>query len=144
LIERRIEETLCLELLRGWAECSRLNLETGARRAAPRYVREAERLMEERAHEALSVMDIAAQLDISARSLSEGFRRFRGTTPHEYLTARRLDGLRRALEDATPGQTVSSIAGQRGYINLTAMSTAYRQRFGETPYQTLRNRPGRM
>ena len=140
LIEKRIEETLCLELLRGWAECSGLNLETGARSAAPRYVREAERLMEERAHEAPSVVDIAAQLGISARSLSESFRRFRGITPHDYLTARRLDGLRKALEEAPPGQTVSSIAGARGYVNLGAMTACYRQRFGETPSQTLRNR----
>ncbi|MCJ8150997.1 MULTISPECIES: AraC family transcriptional regulator [Shinella] len=144
LIERRIEETLCLELLRGWAECSGLNLETGARGAAPRYVREAERLMEERAHEAPSVADIAAQLGISARSLSDGFRRFRGVTPHDYLTARRLDGLRKALEEAPPGQTVSSIAGARGYVNLSAMTAFYRQRFGETPSQTLRNRFARM
>ncbi len=144
LIEKRIEETLCLELLRGWAECSGLNLETGARSAAPRYVREAERLMEERAHEAPSVADIAAQLGISARSLSEGFRRFRGVTPHDYLTARRLDGLRKALEEAAPGQTVSSIAGTRGYVNLSAMTAFYRQRFGETPSQTLRNRFARM
>lgn len=144
LIEKRMEETLCLELLRGWAECSGLNLETGARGAAPRYVRKAERLMEERAHEAPSVADIAAQLGISARSLSEGFRRFRGVTPHEYLTARRLDGLRKALEEAPPGQTVSSIAGARGYVNLTAMTAFYRQRFGETPSQTLRNRFSRL
>jgi AraC-like DNA-binding protein len=144
LIEKRIEETLCLELLRGWAECSGLNLETGARSAAPRYVREAERLMEERAHEAPFVADIAAQLGISARSLSEGFRRFRGVTPHDYLTARRLDGLRKALEEAPPGQTVSSIAGARGYVNLTAMTAFYRQRFGETPSQTLRNRFSRL
>lgn len=144
LIEKRIEEMLCLELLRGWAECSGLNLETGARSAAPRYVREAERLMEERAHEGLSVIEIAAEVGISARSLSDGFRRFRGITPHDYLTARRLDGLRKALEEAPPGETVSSIGLSRGYVNLNAMATSYRQRFGESPYQTLRNRPAKL
>lgn len=141
LIERRIEETLCLELLRGWAEQSGLNLETGARGAAPRYVREAERLMVEQAHEAPTVTDIAAQLGISTRSLSEGFRRFRGITPHDYLTARRLDGLRKALERAAPGETVSSVAATLGYVNLTAMTVSYRERFGESPHQTLRSRP---
>lgn len=144
LIEKRIEETLCLELLRGWAESAGLNLETGARGAAPRYVREAERLMKERAHEGPSVAAIAEQVGISARSLSEGFRRFRGVTPHDYLTACRLDGLRKALEEAGPGQTVSAIAAERGYVNLTAMTASYHQRFGETPYQTLRSRTGRV
>ena len=139
--ERRIEETLCLELLGSWAEQSGLNLETGARGAAPRYVREAERLMAEQVHEAPTVTDIATQLGISTRSLSEGFRRFRGITPHDYLTARRLDGLRKALQEAPPGETVSTIAAALGYVNLTAMTVSYRRRFGESPHQTLRSRP---
>lgn len=99
--------------------------------------------MEERAQEAPSIADIAALLGISARSLSGGFRRFRGITPHDYLTARRLDGLRKALEEAPAGETVSSVASMWGYVNLTAMAASYRQRFGESPYQTLRNRPPR-
>jgi AraC-like DNA-binding protein len=142
LIEKRIEETICLELLRAWAASSGLNLETGARSAAPRYVRDAERLMAEQAHKAPTVVEIAAQLGISARSLSEGFRRFRGITPHDYLTARRLDGLRKALEEASPTHTVSSVAAARGYVNMSIMSASYRQRFGETPLQTLQNRTG--
>lgn len=140
LIERRVEETLCLELLRTWAESAGLNLETGARSAAPHYVREAERLMSEQAAAAPSVTDIAAQLGISARSLSEGFRRFRGITPHDFLSARRLDDLRRALQQARPGETVAAIAGARGYVNMGAMTAAYRTRFGETPAQSLRAR----
>lgn len=143
MIEKRMEETLCLELLRNWADAAGLNLETGARGAAPRYVREAERLMDEQAGQALTVGEIAVQLGISARSLSQGFRRFRGITPHDYLTARRLDGLRQALLQAPPGETVASVAVRRGYVNLTAMAANYRQRFGESPLQTLRNRPKR-
>lgn len=138
LIERRTEETLCLELLRNWADCAGLNLETGARSAAPHYVREAERLMTEQAAAAPSITGIAAQLGISARSLSEGFRRFRGITPHDFLTARRLDELRAALHRARPGETVAAIAGARGYVNMGAMTAAYRKRFGETPAQSLR------
>ncbi len=138
LLARRIEETICLDLLRNWAGSAGLNLETGARVAAPHYVREAERMMTERAAEAPSITAIAAELGVSARSLSEGFRRFRGITPHEFLTAQRLDGLRRALQQARPGETVTAIAGARSYVNLGAMSAAYRRRFGESPAQTLR------
>lgn len=139
-IERRIEETLCLDLLRNWADCAGLNLDTGARAAAPHYVREAERLMQDTAAHAPTIGEVAAQLGITARSLSDGFRRFRGITPHEFLTAQRLDGLRRALQLAQPGETVTSIARTRGYVNLGAMSALYRKRFGETPANTLRNR----
>lgn len=143
LIERRIEETIGLELLRNWAESADLNLETGARSAAPYYVREAERLMTERAAEAPSVLEIAAMIGISARALSEGFRRFRGITPHEFLATQRLTALRAALLAAAPGETVSSIAAARGYVNLGALAVRYRDRFGESPVQTLRNRPHR-
>ncbi|MGI3165944.1 AraC family transcriptional regulator [Pseudooceanicola sp. 200-1SW] len=140
-IAAQIEETLTIELLQSWARGAGLDLETGARGAAPRYVREAERLMQEQAAQAPTITEIAAQLGISTRSLSSGFREFRGITPHSYLTALRLDALRAALEGAAPGQSVTAIAGAQGYINLGAMTRAYRARFGETPGQTLHRTP---
>lgn len=141
LIEKRIEETICLELLRNWAGNADMNLENGARGAAPRYVREAERLIMEQADMAPTIMDIAGQLQISARSLFDGFRRFRGVTPHEYLTACRLDRVHEALKSAVVGETLTSIAAAKGYVNLHAMAQSYQLRFGESPYQTLKNRP---
>lgn len=139
-IERRIEEMICLDLLRNWGDSAGLALETGARAAAPRHVRDAERLMAEQAALAPSVAGIAAQVGVSARSLSEGFRQFRGITPHAYLSAQRLDGLRQALLQARPGQTVTEIAAARGYANLGALAQRYHERFGESPAQTLRGR----
>lgn len=56
------------------------------RRAA--YVREAERLMTETAADAPGLLEIAARVGVSARTLSEGFRRFRGFSPHDYMAAR--------------------------------------------------------
>lgn len=136
VIEQRIEEALCLELLHNWAREAELSLEVGARAAAPYYVREAERLMSDHAREA--PRSPTSQGDwASARSLSEGFRRFRGVRPHEYLGDRRLDGLRQALLEAPAGQSASAIARSWGYVNLGVMATRYRARFGETPTQTL-------
>ncbi|NPD14754.1 AraC family transcriptional regulator [Xinfangfangia sp. D13-10-4-6] len=140
LIERRVEETICLELLRNWAECADLNLEAGARAAAPHYVREAERLMTAQATEAPGILQIAAQLGISARTLSEGFRRFRGFSPHEFLSRARLQALQQALVAARPGQTVSQIATAHGYVNLGALAVKYRRQFGESPGDTLARR----
>ncbi len=138
VIERRIEETLCLELLQNWAISAQLNLDIGARAAAPHYVREAERLMTELAVEAPGILDIAARVGISARTLSEGFRRFRGISPFEYQSRARLDALHRALAGAASGQTVSQIAAAHGYINLGVLAAKYRDRFGESPVATLR------
>jgi AraC-like DNA-binding protein len=143
LIERRIEETICLELLRNWAECAELNLETGSRSAAPYYVREAEHLMSDHAVEAPSILEIAGKIGVTARTLSEGFRRFRGITPHDFLKRQRLLSLHDALLNAQPGETVSAIAASRGYVNFGALSASYRKQFGESPAETLRNRPRR-
>ncbi|MCM2291337.1 AraC family transcriptional regulator [Allorhizobium sp. BGMRC 0089] len=141
LIEQRIEEMLCLELLRNWSECAGLNLETGARAAAPYYVREAERLMIEQAAQAPSILDIAARVGVTARSLSEGFRRFRGITPHAFQHRQRLASLRQALLAARPDDTVTSIATAHGFINLGVLAASYRKQFGESPADTLRKRP---
>jgi AraC-like DNA-binding protein len=143
LIERRIEETICLELLRNWAECADLNLETGARSAAPYYVREAEQLMKEYAAQAPTILEIADRIGVTARTLSEGFRRFRGITPHDFLKRQRLAALREALLVAQPGDSVAGIAGARGYANLGILAANYRQQYGESPTETLRNRPAR-
>lgn len=141
LIETRIEETICLELLRNWAVSADLNLETGARAAAPHYVREAERLMTELAPTAPGILGIAARVGVSARTLSEGFRKFRGFTPQEYLSRARLTALRAALSEAGPQHTVGQIAAAHGYVNLGALASKYRQQFGESPASTLRKRP---
>lgn len=142
MLARRIEENICIELLMNWTKAAGMDLSTAARAAAPRHVREAEKLMADLADTAPTIGQIAGLLGVSARSLSEGFRQFRGITPHGYLTARRLDGLRGALLAAPPGSTVAAIAHVRGYVNLGAMTAAYRDRFGETPAQTLRQRIG--
>lgn len=140
LIERRLEETICVELLQNWAHSAGLNLETGARAAAPHYVREAERLMTELAVDAPGILEIAGRVGVSARTLSEGFRRFRGITPNEALSRARLDALHRALASAPPRQTLRRLAAAHGYVNLGALSARYQRQFGQTPAATLRAR----
>jgi AraC-like DNA-binding protein len=135
-IGRHLEEMICHELLRQWAAGVGHDLATGARQAAPHYVRAAERVLADRAREAPTISDVASNLGISVRSLSEGFRRFRGTTPRQFLKERRLEGLRRELL-ATEGKTVAQIAADWGYMNFGVLAASYRNRFGELPSQTL-------
>jgi len=134
--ERHLEELVCVELLREWAAGAAFPLEHGARAAAPGYVRRAEEILSAEAREAPSIGDVAARLGISARTLSEGFRQFRGVTPRGFLAARRLEGLRRDLERAPAHLTVADIAGDWGFLNLGALAGKYRERFGELPSQT--------
>lgn len=136
-IAAHLEETICLELLRAWAGGAGVSLETGARTAAPHYVRSAETMLAEMAREAPTIGAVAEALGVSVRTLSEGFRRFRGITPRDFLRNQRLDGLRADLLTAPPGATVTSIASGWGYVNFGALAGTYRNRFGELPSQTL-------
>ncbi|WP_417267468.1 helix-turn-helix transcriptional regulator [Celeribacter baekdonensis] len=133
---RHLEETLCLELLMQWAKGAGLSLAHGARTAAPRYVRQAEEVLTAQARDAPTIGDVAHQVGVSARTLSEGFRRFRGVTPRAFLAARRLEGLRADLESAGPERTVADIANAWGYVNLGALAGVYRDQFGELPSHT--------
>jgi len=142
-LARHLEEMLCIDLLHHWAERAGVSLQTGARAAAPRYVREAEMLMESLAQEAPTIGEVARQVGVSARTLSDGFLRFRGINPRDFLRDRRLEGLRAALLSAGPHDTVTSVAGTWGYVNFGAMAGRYRARFGELPSATLKRAPGR-
>lgn len=139
-MDRHLEEIICLDLLQDWAAGAGVQLDKGARSAAPYYVRQAEEMMAAEAREAPTIGDIADRIGISARTLSGGFRRFRGITPREFLSARRLEGLRADLETAPPNRTVTCIATSWGFANMGALANKYRQRFGELPSQTISRR----
>lgn len=143
-MSRHLEEIVCLELLRCWAAAAGVRLESGAREAAPRYVRRAEEILEAEAREAPVIGDVARRVGVSARTLSGGFRRFRGLSPREFLAERRLAGFRADLEAARPGQSVSDIASDWGFVNLGALAGRYRERFGEAPSITLARSKGRV
>lgn len=134
---RHLEELICMDLLQIWAEGAGISLRDGARMAAPRHVRAAEEIMASEARDPPSMAQVADRVGVSVRTLSEGFRRFRGMTPRDFLRARRLEGLRAALRAAGPGDSVTSVAADWGYVNLGALAQVYRTRFGETPGQTL-------
>jgi AraC-like DNA-binding protein len=70
----------------------------------PGLVRRAERYIAENAGSAITLPDVAAALGVSVRTLQNGFRQWRDTTPHEFLRQTRLrlvhDELSRSGEDA--------------------------------------------
>jgi len=133
---RHLEEIISLELLREWAGAAGVRLEQGARAAAPRYVRRAEEILEAEARDAPTIGEVAQRVGVSARTLSEGFRRFRGLSPREFLAARRLEGLRAELETAPPHRSIAEIAADWGFGNFGALAGHYRKRFGELPSHT--------
>ncbi len=107
------------------------------RLSAPAVVRRAVEYMDAHAHEPITVDDVAAAVHISTRGLQYAFRRSLDTTPTAYLRRVRLDGAHRALRNAGPGDTVSSIARRWGFSNTTRFAAAYREAYARTPRETL-------
>jgi AraC-like DNA-binding protein len=106
--------------------------------AAPFYVKRAEDFIVERFAEPLSLADIAAHAQVSARSLQSGFQNFRGMTPMAFLRSVRLQHAHLALLRADPAIfIVTQIALSCGFSHLGEFAAMYRRAFGETPRQTM-------
>lgn len=106
---------------------------------APRHVRRAIEFMHAHLLQPLRLEDIALASQTSARSLQLAFRRFRDTTPMEYLRRLRLDGARSELMQGVPGTTVAAVAYRWGFPHHGMFAQRYAKAFGETPSATLRN-----
>lgn len=89
----------------------------------------------------LSVAMIASQVGMSVRSLQEAFRRELGRTPLGYIKDRRMMIAHRRLRAGDPAvTTVTRIAAGVGVSHLGRFSVEYRNRFGESPSETLASR----
>lgn len=115
-------------------------LRTRPRRSGRRAVRRSIEYIERHLSEPITLTAIADYVQMSPRSIQMGFRDDLGTTPIAFVRDRRLDAVRRALLGAIPGDglTVTEAASRWGFNHLGNFSQVYRQRFGESPSQTLR------
>jgi AraC-like DNA-binding protein len=110
--------------------------------AVPRHVRRAEAYCRERFAEPIAATDLAAAAGVSERTLQDGFRRFRGTTPGQFLRDLRLDRARALLREGPVDQaSVTRVALAVGFNHLGRFAQAYSRRFGEAPSATVRGRP---
>ncbi|MGV9711031.1 AraC family transcriptional regulator [Gordonia sp. NPDC003424] len=100
------------------------------------YVRQAAQLLEGRAAEPWTVVDLAREVHIGARALQVGFRKELGVSPMEYLREVRLRRVRDDLLSNTD-EHVSDIATRWGFYHLGRFSQLYRERFGTLPSQTM-------
>lgn len=108
----------------------------------PGQVRRAEEYIRQHLTQPIGIEEIARAAGVSTRCLFDNFRRFRGSTPMQYVRERRMEAVRRDLESAGPQDSVTAIATRWGFTQLGRFSAEYRLRFGENPSLTLqRARP---
>ena len=83
---------------------------------------------------------------VGDRSLQQTFESRRGMSPMRFVAERRLAAAHRRLRAAGPADDVTRIATECGFFHLGRFAVCYRELYGESPSQTLRDagrqRPG--
>lgn len=103
-----------------------------------RVAKLAQEFIEEHYGEAVCMEDLCRETGFGVRTVQRCFREYFDLTITEYLKALRLDAARRELAVAHPSQhLVTEIALRHGFRHLGRFSVEFRQRFGESPSQTL-------
>ncbi|MBY5561110.1 helix-turn-helix transcriptional regulator [Rhizobium leguminosarum] len=105
---------------------------------APRHVKWAIDFMQEHIAEPISLNDIALAAKVSVRTLQQGFRQFRQTTPMSYLQDLRMAAAHRDLLESDARQAIADVALKWGFMHPGRFAAEYRKRFGQLPSQTLK------
>ncbi|PPR11883.1 MAG: hypothetical protein CFH41_00759 [Alphaproteobacteria bacterium MarineAlpha11_Bin1] len=108
---------------------------------APWYVKRVEEYLDLHAEKDIRIRDMTAIAGVSERTLYNGFRVWRATSPKSYLKAVRLDRVRTELLGLkAKSRSVSEIAREAGFRHMGNFARDYGKRFGERPSDTLRYR----
>jgi AraC-like DNA-binding protein len=106
--------------------------------SVPRALRRAETYIAEHALEPLRVSDIADAAGVPVRTLLHNFKVFRETSPMQRVRDVRMEHSHERLMRAGESERVADVALACGFVNLGRFAKAYRERFGESPSDTLR------
>ncbi|WP_305783219.1 AraC family transcriptional regulator [Symbioplanes lichenis] len=108
----------------------------------PRTVKRALDAMHAEPGRPFTAQELAAISGVGVRVLQESFRRHVGVPPLTYLRRLRLEGVHADLTRSGRGEvSVSEVAHRWGFTHLGRFAGAYRDRYGTTPSETLRDHP---
>ena len=85
---------------------------------------------------------VADVVKVSSRTLRYSFEEVLGTSPHGFLSALRLNRIRRELCTSANAQSIQRIAHEYGFWHLGRFAQYYRDAFGELPSDTCRRFAG--
>ena len=105
--------------------------------AGPAYVRRAVTYIEENANQPLTLNQIAEAVHIGPRALQTGFQEHLASTPMSMVRKIRLRNVHEALQAASPGEHVSAIAREWGFMHAGRFAIHYAQTYGRSPSETL-------
>ncbi|HRI63697.1 MAG TPA: helix-turn-helix transcriptional regulator [Polyangium sp.] len=114
-----------------------------ALQVAPACVRRVEEYIVAHAGKPITLEELVAVAGAPARSLQRAFKRFRGTTPVGFLRQVRFDLAHQRLRDAPAHTSIIDVVKEFGLGHAGRFSAEYKQRFGESPSETLARAAGR-
>lgn len=117
-------------------------LEQETKSLAPWQVRRVEAFIEANWDQPLTIEEMAASVEASARSIFHWFSKARGYSPMDFLRMTRLRHAQKRLTEGRPDTTVTEVAFACGFGNLGHFSRTYAARFGELPSATLARAKG--
>jgi AraC family ethanolamine operon transcriptional activator len=82
----------------------------------------------------VTVDELLLRLNVSRRTLEYVFRDCARLSPHAYITALRLDAIRRELLDSE--DTIGDVAARHGIWHLSRLAARFRAQFGFLPSET--------
>lgn len=137
----RVQQTLMTALLIGQPNNYNAALTTKASPAAPHHVVKAEAYIRACPDLPITIGKLAEIAGVSGRTLFEGFRRFRNTTPMALLAEVRLERANAELMSSS-ATNVTDVALRWGFVHLGRFAQIYRRRYGELPSETFRRQRG--
>lgn len=91
--------------------------------------------------EHITLMDMCSFSGVGPRTIQRIFVKHYGVTPKAYITARRLNRVRRVLlSKKTRDVLVSEVANRWGFWHMGQFAADYRKFFGELPSETLKKK----
>src|SRR5579864_1810413 len=109
-----------------------------AKSVASRDVKRALDFIEGNLDAPIALTEITAAAGVPGRTLLEHFKRYKGISPIAYLRRARFSRVQQTLRLAEPEERIIDIAMSVGFTHMGRFSVEYRQRFGESPSDTLR------
>lgn len=107
----------------------------------PRYIRRTVEYMHAHADDPPTLGTLSEVAATSVRTLIRGFKRHLGQSPIAFLRDLRLERAREDLRQSLPDDvSVTAIAHKWNFYHVGRFTALYRQRFGESPVESLRKR----
>jgi AraC-like DNA-binding protein len=107
-------------------------------RLPAKYRRAYRYIIENIDREDLTTREVAAEMNVTMRTIQLVFKRALGVTPCGLIRSLRLEGIRRDLLDENgPAASIYDTANRWGLKSRSTLAKGYRKHFNESPSQTI-------